>query len=120
MITETEIGRSARELVEHYGREAIGIAQDRVEELRNRGDYLAMDVALLPCPYSVRASPRQRKGVRANGRLRFRPGNRDHPSKALGIPFRVVLVAIMRYQWRRIVISVYAAGSGGCVYAEIR
>ena len=46
MITETEIGRSARELVEHYGREAIGIARDRVEELRNSGDYLAMDVAL--------------------------------------------------------------------------
>ena len=46
---------------------------------------------------------------------------RDHHSKALGIPsFKVVLVAIMRYQWRRIVISVYAAGSGGCVYAEIR
>ena len=32
--------------VEHYGREAIGIAQDRVEELRNSGDYLVMDVAL--------------------------------------------------------------------------
>ena len=46
MITEAEIGRSARELVEHYGREAIGIARDRVEELRNSGDYLAMDVAL--------------------------------------------------------------------------
>ena len=46
MITETEIGRSARELVEHYSREAIGIAQDRVEELRSSGDYLAMDVAL--------------------------------------------------------------------------
>ena len=46
MTTETEIGRSARELVEHYGKEAIGIAQDRVEELRNSGDYLAMDVAL--------------------------------------------------------------------------
>ena len=46
MITETEIGHSARELVEHYGRQAIGIAQDRVEELRKSGDYLAMDVAL--------------------------------------------------------------------------
>ena len=46
---------------------------------------------------------------------------RDHHSKALGIPsFKVVLVAIMRYQWCRIVIFVYAAGSGGCVYAEIR
>ena len=46
MITEIEIGHVARELVEYYGRNAIGIAQDRVEELRNSGDYLGMDVAL--------------------------------------------------------------------------
>ena len=45
---------------------------------------------------------------------------RDHPSKALGFPsFEVVLVAIMRYQWCRIAISVCDPGSGGCAYAEI-
>ena len=66
MITETEIGRVARELVEHYGREAIGIARDRVEELRNSGDYLAMDVALRVLTQCERLLDKER-GVEPTG-----------------------------------------------------
>ena len=46
MISEAEISRAARELLERRGKYAVEFASERVKELELEGDYGAVDTAV--------------------------------------------------------------------------